>query len=41
MLKPRAIALISLNLTSAASELVSHPWNLTSIAAVSLSLAPA
>ncbi len=34
-----ALSLISLNLTAAASRLVSHPWNLTSIAAVSLSLA--
>jgi hypothetical protein len=36
MLKPRAIALISLVLAAAASRLVPHPWNLTSIAAVAL-----
>ena len=36
MLKPRAIVLISLVLAAAASRLVPHPWNLTSIAAVAL-----
>ena len=36
MLKPRAIALISIVLAAAASRLVPHPWNLTSIAAVAL-----
>lgn len=36
MLKPRAIALISLVLAAAASRLVPHPWNLTSITAVAL-----
>jgi hypothetical protein len=36
MLKPRAIALLSLVLAAAASRLVPHPWNLTSIAAVAL-----
>jgi len=36
MLKPRAIALISLVLAAAASRLVPHPWNLTSIAAMAL-----
>lgn len=36
MLKPRALVLISLVLAAAASRLVPHPWNLTSIAAVAL-----
>jgi hypothetical protein len=36
MLKPRAIALFSLVLAAAASRLVPHPWNLTSIAALAL-----
>lgn len=36
MLKLRAVALISLVLAAAASRLVPHPWNLTSISAVAL-----
>jgi hypothetical protein len=36
MLKPRPLVLIALVLAAAASRLVPHPWNLTSITAVAL-----
>jgi len=36
MLKPRLVVLIAMVLSAAATRLVPHPWNLTSIAAVAL-----
>jgi hypothetical protein len=36
MLKPRPLVLIAMVLAAAASRLVPHPWNLTSITAVAL-----
>jgi hypothetical protein len=36
MFKPRALTLASLILAAAASRLIPHPWNLTSVAALAL-----